>query len=247
MGEAMKFDEEYQDRIRVPGGELVKLRLVQPSDKARLHSGFRNLSAASRQKRFFGAKDSLSDAELGYFTDMDHCDHFAIGAVEVNSAGEEGDGVGVGRFIRLPQDVECAEVAITVIDRMQGKGIGRTLLERLIDAAVERNINRFRFECLPNNLEIRKLVQKVCKVVDFVNDVDVITAQVELPGRHLGIPERPIDTCERLFVLLRSFAAGALELKGNFGIGTVKHSVHRALDKRSFRKGKNKAPQHPSL
>ena len=77
------------------------------------------------RKRFFGGKHCLSDVELRYFTELDHFDHFAIGAVELNGSGEEGDGIGIARFVRLPHDAECAEVAITVIDRMQGKGVGR--------------------------------------------------------------------------------------------------------------------------
>jgi GNAT superfamily N-acetyltransferase len=244
----MKFDDRYQDDIHLPGGERIKFRLVRPKDKERLRSGFMQLSAASRYKRFFGGKHSLSDAELRYLTELDHCDHFAIGAVELNDRGQEGDGVGIGRFVRLPQDAECAEVAITVVDRMQGRGIGRRLLEKLIEAAVERDIERFRFECLPHNLEIRTLVEKVCTVVDFVQDVDVIVAEVELPGRHLGSPERSVDAFERLFMLLRTFAADALELQVNIGMASVQRSFDMALDKRHFWVGKadDEPPRGPA-
>ncbi len=237
----MKFDEQYREHIRLSEDIHARLRLVQPADKARLRDGFLNLSGASRHKRFFGGKHCLSDTELRYFTELDHVDHFAIGAVELDSSGEEGGGIGVARFVRLPQDAGCAEVAITVIDRMQGKGVGRKLLEALVEAAVERDIKRFRFECLPHNQDIRKLVEQTCNVVEFVNEDDVIVAEVELPGRQLGSQELSVAAFERLFVLLRTFATDALEFQANVGMVTVQRSFDAALDKRNFWAGKANA------
>lgn len=234
----MKFDHRYQEHIRLSEEVHVRLRLVKPADKERLREGFLNLSGESRQKRFFAGKHGLSDVELRYFTELDHFDHFAIGAVELNGNGEEGDGIGIARFVRLPHDAECAEVAITVIDRMQGRGVGRKLLEKLVDAAVERDIKRFRFECLPHNHEIKKLVEKTCNVVAFVNELDVIVAEVELPGRHLGSHELSVDAFERLFALFRTFATDALDLQVNFGMATVQRSFDMASNNRDLWFGK---------
>lgn len=230
----MKFNDEYQEHIRLSGEVPVALRLVKPADRERLRDGFANLSAASRQKRFFGGKHCLSDAELRYLTELDHLEHFAIGAVELNDRGEEKDGIGIARFVRLPDDDSCAEVAITVIDRMQGRGLGRNLLKRLVDAAVERDIKRFRFECLPHNQEIKKLVENTCKVVKLVRDKDVIVAEVELPSRHLASHESSVEAFERLLVLLRTFASEALEFQFNAGMSMVQRSFDMALNNPNF-------------
>lgn len=230
----MKFNDEYQDHIRLSDDVLVGLRLVQPTDRERLRDGFANLSAASRQKRFFGGKHCLSDAELCYLTELDHFDHFAIGAVELNYRGDEKDGIGIARFVRLPNDDSCAEVAITVVDRMQGKGLGRHLLRRLVDAAVERDIERFRFECLPHNQKIKKLVENSCKVVKLVNETDVIVAEVELPSRHMASHGSSVEAFERLFLLLRSSASQALEFQFNAGMGMVRRSFGMAFGNPNF-------------
>lgn len=236
----MKFNDEYRDQIRLSDDVLVGLRLVQAGDRERLRDGFANLSAASRQKRFFGGKHCLSDAELRYLTELDHVDHFAIGAAELDDRGEEKEGVGIARFVRLPDDDACAEVAITVIDRMQGKGLGRNLLKRLVDAAVERDIKRFRFECLPNNQEIRKLVEDTCKVVRLVNEDHVIVAEVELPSRHPASHESSVEAFERLLVLLRTCASEALEFQFNAGMGMVRRSFDMALNHPNFGAAKEK-------
>lgn len=230
----MKFNDEYQDHIRLSDEVRVGLRLVQATDRESLREGFANLSAASRQKRFFGGKRCLSDAELCYLTELDHFDHLAIGAVELNDQGEEMDGIGIARFVRLQGDDSCAEVAITVIDRMQGKGLGRHLLKRLVDAAVERDIKRFRFECLPHNHEVKRLVENTCKVVNLVNDNDAIVAEVELPSRHLASHESYVEAFERLRALLRSSASKALEFQFNAGMNMVRRSFGMALGNPNF-------------
>jgi GNAT superfamily N-acetyltransferase len=234
MHTKLAFNSEYQEILRLPGGERIRLRLVRPGDKERLRNGFHNLSAVSRRKRFLGGKQALSDAELRYFTELDHSDHLAIGAVELDRLGAEQEGVAVGRFIRSAANSQCAEVAVTVIDRMQGKGIGRTLLEKLVLAAVERDIKRFQFECFSHNLEARKLVQRVCKVVNFVDDVGVTIAEVELPDPHSDSPQYATDAFERLFMLLRSFAADSLERQVNLGIGMANWTFDMAFDRRNY-------------
>ena len=177
MKTKLKFNERYRERIRLADGSWVLLRLVRSDDKERMKRGFGDLSSQSRYKRFFAAKRALSEAELGYYTELDQDRHFALGIVELNGRGEEGDGLGIARFIRYAKDDACAEVAITVIDRMQGKGIGRIMLEKLLAAAHERNVFRVRFECLPHNLELQRLVRKVCRVVEFKNEDGTLIAE----------------------------------------------------------------------
>jgi hypothetical protein len=49
-----------------------------------------------RRMRFLGPKDELSAAELRYFTDVDHHDHEALGAMD----HARGGGVGIARYVR---------------------------------------------------------------------------------------------------------------------------------------------------
>jgi GNAT superfamily N-acetyltransferase len=99
----------------------------------------RGLSEESIRRRFLGPKPSLSAAELRYLTEVDGVDHYAIVAVE---AADENRIRAVGRFVRLDDDPGAAEVAITVCDDLQGKGLGGLLARRLSDAARERGIER---------------------------------------------------------------------------------------------------------
>ena len=81
-------------------GSAVLIRPVRSTDALLLADGFARLSAASRQMRFLGVKKELSAAELRYFTDVDHHDHEALGALD----HADGRGVGVARYVRDTED-----------------------------------------------------------------------------------------------------------------------------------------------
>ena len=120
-------------------GSAVLIRQVRSTDAPLLADGFARLSAASRQMRFLGVKKELSAAELRYFTDVDHHDHEALGAVD--RAG--GRGVGIARYVRDADDPQAAEIAVTIVDDWQGRGLGTELLAQLSDRARQEGIRRF--------------------------------------------------------------------------------------------------------
>src|SRR5262245_36906785 len=96
---ALRFHHDYQEEVALDDGSRVTLRLVRPGDKPLLLEAFARLSPESRYRRFLGPKSNLSPAELRYLTECDGVDHFALGAVVRDDAGEHG--LGVGRIIRL--------------------------------------------------------------------------------------------------------------------------------------------------
>jgi len=120
-------------------GSAVLIRQVRSTDAPLLADGFTRLSAASRQMRFLGVKKELSAAELRYFTDVDHHDHEALAAVDRVS----GHGAGIARYIRDAGDPQAAEIAVTIVDDWQGRGLGTELLARLSDRARQEGIRRF--------------------------------------------------------------------------------------------------------
>lgn len=176
----MIFDREYRETVTLADGTCLRIRLIRSSDKRLLTEGFRRLSVASRRYRFFLGKSQLSPAELAYLTEVDGIDHFAIGAVSCSDAGDDEAGIGVARFVRLAEDPEVAEIAITVIDDMQGKGVGGLLLKRLLAAAGERGIRRVRCDLLASNVRMRKLITHHCRQVCVHEHGPVVTAEIPI-------------------------------------------------------------------
>jgi RimJ/RimL family protein N-acetyltransferase len=155
-------------------GSEVLIRQVQGADAPLLADGFARLSATSRQMRFLSPKQELSPAELHYFTRIDHHDHEALGAVD--HAG--GRGVGVARYIRHADDPQAADIAITVVDEWQGRGLGTELMARLSERAREEGIRRFTAQVAADNVAVAGLLRRVG--ADFVRH-DSATVRYEIP------------------------------------------------------------------
>ena len=132
----MEFEGSLKD------GTRVLFRPITPDDKKALSEGFMKLSPESRYRRFFRHLDHLSDEQLRYLTEVDYVNHFAWLAFAVDLPGAPG--LGVGRWIRIPNDPEVAEAAITVIDEYQHLGVGSRLLHLSARSAVEQGIKAIR-------------------------------------------------------------------------------------------------------
>ena len=131
MAPGFLIDNSYQEDLTLRDRTRIRLRAIRASDKRRLAEGLAKLSVESQHGRFFSPKSHFTDEELHYLTELDAVDHFAVGAVQVGPRRKEGAGLGISRFVRLPDEPEVAEAAVAVIDEMQTRGIGRLLLELL--------------------------------------------------------------------------------------------------------------------
>jgi RimJ/RimL family protein N-acetyltransferase len=138
-------------------GSTVLIRPVRSADAPLLADGFARLSARSRQLRFLTPKQDLSPAELRYFTDVDHHDHEALGALDRPG----GRGVGIARYIRDADDPQAAEIAVTIIDGWQGRGLGTELVAQLSERARSEGIHRFTALVAADNAAMAGLLRTV--------------------------------------------------------------------------------------
>ncbi|PTL84422.1 GNAT family N-acetyltransferase [Vitiosangium sp. GDMCC 1.1324] len=201
-----RFDTRWRERLTLADGTEVELRLIQPEDAELLRQGFERLSARSRVGRFHGPKPRLLEHEVRYLTSVDGEQHLALGAVTRGPEGHE-EGVGIARFIRLAHAPEVAEAAITVVDSAQGKGLGRILLERLVEAAREREVERFECRILPGNIAMFRLLD------DLTPDD---TSEEDEDARCFSVPltNTPRRKWNLLLLLLGLAARGALTVLG---------------------------------
>lgn len=198
-----RFDERYREAIQLRDGLAIVLRTIRADDKALLSAGFHRLSPQSRYLRFHGVKTELTDAELRYLTEVDGVHHFAIGAVR--EVGGEEEGLGIARLVELAGEPGVAEAAITVLDEMQGKGIGTILFQRLVAAGAERGIARVRCLVLGSNQAMQDLLTRMPGTTRVSVESGVVTIEIELPT------QAPRES--GLYELLRMAARRILELR----------------------------------
>jgi len=204
----MFFDADYAEPVTLRDGTAVVVRPIRPDDKELLRRGFLRLSSESRYRRFFAAKHDLSPSELRYLTEVDGIRHFALGATSADGC----DGLGVARFIQLDGEPGVAEAAIAVADEHQGKGLGSLLFQRLVAAASERGVQRFRCEMLGSNQGMADLVLALSPEAPAVAvSAGVMSMEFTLPP--IG-PEHPAGEPPREHGLYRFFglvAKGQIE------------------------------------
>lgn len=207
-------------------GTRLRLRALRSSDRDKIAEGLSRLSPQSRYLRFFTAKARLTDAELRYLSEVDGHDHYAIGICFLDEDGTEGDGVAVGRFVRLPEDPDVAEPAIAVVDDMQGRGLGRRLMDRLVSAAVQRGVTRFRTEFLAVNDSMRDLVAKLSPEARFVAEGPVVVAEFPIAPHPV-----PAGTVPPMYQWLRLVAERAVEFRRAFSMMFDPATIRAALER----------------
>lgn len=166
--------------VTLSDGTVAVLSPLESSDRQWLSEGFDELSAGSRYARFGMGIAELRDSELDYLADVDQRLHVAWGAI-VN-----GEGAGVGRYISVP-DSHCPDVAITVVDRYQGHGLGKCLLRSLVAVARVDGIEHLCFEIAPDNVRVQRMLSQFGTTLSIGDGV--VSGQLAIDE----IPPSPIE------------------------------------------------------
>lgn len=152
-------DDRPRLEIELADGAVVLLSPLGADDRMLLVEGLNELSPESVYSRFGQGRGPLSEAELDYLADVDLEGHVAWGAAIA------GEGAGVGRFIVL-EDQGCAEIAVTVLDRFQQRGLGTLLFRALAAVARADGISEFCFEFVPDNVPVQRIVRGLDLTLD---------------------------------------------------------------------------------
>lgn len=131
------------------------IRPLRAGDTTTVLSLFERLSAASRRRRFGGAKTALSAAELELLARVDGKHHVLVAYVP-------GDRRPVG-IAHLVRDGDTAEVAFEVADERHRRGIGTVLAETLAADARAAGIVELRATVAGDNVRSLSLLRRVMR------------------------------------------------------------------------------------
>ncbi len=167
--------------VALRDGSRVRIRQGHSSDRELLLRGFERLSPQSRYRRFLAPMPELTEEMVRYLTEIDHHDHEAMIALEERT----GEGIGVVRYVRDPNRPEVAEVAVTVIDDWQGRGLGTLLLEVISARAREEGITTFTALMLATNDEMMDLLKRLGAV--RITNREMGRVEIEVPIPEVGV------------------------------------------------------------
>ena len=136
----------------------ITIRPLRNGDIATVASLFARLGDESRARRFCGAKPRLSERELAYLAAVDGSRHVIVGYAE-------GDPQPAG-IARLVRDGSSAEIAVTVADQHQGRGVGTELMRALAADARAAGITHFTATVCGDNPPIVALLRQVSATIE---------------------------------------------------------------------------------
>jgi acetyltransferase len=162
-------------------GRRFRLRPIRPEDELALQRMFDRLSPEAVRMRFFTPLKHLSHNLAARLAQIDYDREMAFVLADPGPAGLS-ELHGVVRIATDPNG-ERAELAIVVVDALAGRGIGRLLMQRMIDYATGRGIGEIVGDVLAEN----------SKMLDFC--------------RHFGFKIAPSLDHDGVFHISRSLRA----------------------------------------
>jgi len=156
-GKGGEYPEDLETRFKLKDGEEIFFRPVKISDEPLLKEFFYSLSPQTMFRRFISTRRDMPHERLQEFVVVNYAEEVSIQAVILKDAKEEI--VGIGRFY-LDENTHTAEVAFTVKDAFQNRGIGTELLDYLIYLAKKRGLIGFEAELLTENKPMLRVFTK---------------------------------------------------------------------------------------
>ena len=155
-------------------GAPVRIRPIRPDDAPRLREFHDRLSSNTTRLRFFSPLKHLSRDFANRLTAVD----FAKRCAFVISPIDDDTIHGVGRY--EAETRRSAEVAFVVEDTMQGMGIGKLLLDRLVAHAREQGFTRFSAVTLCENAQMLTLFRESPYHADIHMERDLAFVRMDI-------------------------------------------------------------------
>jgi acetyltransferase len=180
------YPKELECHLDWDGGSLL-IRPIRPNDDAALGELITSLDTDDARMRFFGTMRGLPASQLARFTQIDYDREMALVAIERITKGNNGNDVtaasprllGEVRVVADP-DNHAADFAIVVRSGLKGKGLGRLLLQNIIDYARQRGITELRGETFAENLRMQRLAEHLGFTLNSGSDPGTVNLRLAL-------------------------------------------------------------------
>ena len=153
---ALVDPSHYSVTETLRNGERIEIRALRPQDRDELIAAVGRTSTESLYRRFFAVRRHFTETEQSFYLNIDFVRHVAL--VAVADEDEQPTIIGGGRYV--VGEPGRAEVAFTVIDEHQGKGVAAALLRHLAIIARQAGLRELLAYVLADNRAMLKVFAK---------------------------------------------------------------------------------------
>ena len=169
----------WHENVRLSNGREILIRPIRPEDALTLRAGFALLQPDEVRQRFLHPMKELSVEQAERLARPNTRREFALVAAEPLPPGEALVGA-VARIV-VDDDGKAGEFAILVSHYINGMGLGRHLMRRLVRWAKGRKVQRVYGDVLESNLPMQALATSLGFRQEATGEPGLVRVVLDIP------------------------------------------------------------------
>ena len=184
----------WHEHVRLANGRDILIRPIRPEDAGPMQAAFSLLEPDEIRQRFLHPMKELSAQQAERLTRPDPRRDFALVAAEPLPPGEAL--VGAVARISIDDNGSDAQFAILVSHYVNGMGLGRHLMRRLVRWAKGRKVRRVYGDVLESNLPMQVLATSLGFRQEATGEPGLVRVVLDIPPPKPKIvpPPMPLPT-----------------------------------------------------
>ncbi|MDF1896758.1 bifunctional acetate--CoA ligase family protein/GNAT family N-acetyltransferase [Rahnella contaminans] len=175
------YPRELEEHVILKNGLPALFRPILPEDEPLLKAFILKVTKEDLYYRYFSEINEFTHEDLANMTQIDYDREMAF--VAVRTENEESEIIGVTRTVSDPDNID-AEFSVLVRSDLKGLGLGRRLLDKMIDYAAEHGLQRLTGITMPNNRGMITLAKKLGFDVDIQIQDSIVNLSLALEKRR---------------------------------------------------------------
>ncbi|MFA3777659.1 bifunctional acetate--CoA ligase family protein/GNAT family N-acetyltransferase [Yersinia sp. 1652 StPb PI] len=171
------YPHELEQKVELKDGSHCLFRPILPEDEPLLKLFIDQVTKEDLYYRYFSEINEFSHDDLANMTQIDYDREMAFVAVRQKNDGPEI--IGVTRALSDPDNID-AEFAVLVRSDLKGLGLGRELLEKMIQYTRSHGLTRLTAVTMPNNRGMIGLAKKLGFSIDVQMEDGIVNLELTL-------------------------------------------------------------------
>ncbi|WP_297835077.1 GNAT family N-acetyltransferase [Thermomonas sp.] len=180
----------WHEHVRLPNGREVLIRPIRPEDAEPMRAAFPLLKPDEVRQRFLHPIKELGAAQIEQLVRPDPRRDFALVAAEPLPPGEAL--VGAVARVSIEPNGKDAEFAILVSHYVNGMGLGRRMMRKLVRWARGRKVQRIYGDVLEGNLPMQTLASALGFRREAGSEAGLVRMVLDLPPPRPKLPRTPL-------------------------------------------------------
>lgn len=178
------YPRELEERVVLKDGSQALFRPILPEDEPLLKAFILKVTKEDLYYRYFNEINEFTHEDLANMTQIDYDREMAF--VAIHTVNDKNEIIGVTRAVSDPDNID-AEFSVLVRSDLKGLGLGRRLLDKMINYAAEHGLQRLTGITMPNNQGMIMLARKLGFDVDIQIQDGIVNLSLVLKKNRITL------------------------------------------------------------